>query len=101
MQADLVVLSACQTGLGKQVRGEGLVGLTQSLIYSGASSVIVSLWSVADHSTSEFMTAFYNNLIIQEMDKSVSLQEAKLSMLEDVNLAHPFYWAPFILIGKQ
>ena len=101
MNADLVVLSACQTGLGKMVRGEGLVGLTRSLIYSGASSVIVSLWSVADHSTSEFMTTLYNNLIVREMDKSVSLQEAKLSMLEDVNLAHPFYWAPFILIGNQ
>ncbi|TFH20158.1 MAG: CHAT domain-containing protein, partial [Bacteroidia bacterium] len=101
MNADLVVLSACQTGLGKMVRGEGLVGLTRSMIYSGASSVIVSLWSVADHSTSEFMTTLYKNLIIQKIDKSASLQEAKLSMLEDVNLAHPFFWAPFILIGNR
>ena len=101
MDADLVVLSACQTGLGKLVRGEGLVGLTQSLIYSGASSVIVSLWSVADHSTAEFMTAIYLNLINLEMDKSESLQQSKLSMLEDVNLAHPFYWAPFVLIGNR
>jgi CHAT domain-containing protein/Tfp pilus assembly protein PilF len=101
MNADMVVLSACQTGLGKLVWGEGLVGLTQSLIYSGASSVIVSLWSVADHSTSNIMTSLYHNLIIDEMDKSVSLQKAKQSMLEDVNLAHPFYWAPFILIGNR
>ena len=101
MNADMVVLSACQTGLGKLVRGEGMVGLTQSLIYSGASSVIVSLWSVADHSTSDIMTSLYHNLIIEEMDKSVSLQKAKHSMLEDVNLSHPFYWAPFILIGNR
>jgi CHAT domain-containing protein/Tfp pilus assembly protein PilF len=101
MNAEMVVLSACQTGLGKMVRGEGLIGLTQSLIYSGASSVIVSLWSVADHSTSDIMTSLYHHLIIDEMDKSMSLQKAKHSMLEDVNLAHPFYWAPFILIGHR
>jgi len=101
MKADLVVLSACQTGLGKMIRGEGIVGLTRALIYSGASSVLVSLWSVADHSTSMFMTEFYKNLIISEMGKSIALQKTKLYMMSNVQLAHPFYWAPFILFGNK
>jgi CHAT domain-containing protein len=99
LNADLVVLSACETGLGKLVRGEGLVGLTQSLVYSGASSVLVSLWSVADQSTSGFMTEFYKHLITENQEISLSLQETKLSMIESADLAHPFYWAPFVLIG--
>lgn len=101
INADLVVLSACETGLGKMVRGEGLIGLTRSLIYSGASSVMVSLWSVADHSTSAFMSEFYRYLVAEEMGKSIALQQTKLSMIEDVDLAHPFYWAPFVLIGNR
>jgi CHAT domain-containing protein len=96
-----VVLSACETGLGKLVRGEGLVGLTQSLVYSGASSVLVSLWSVADQSTSGFMTEFDKHLITENQEISLSLQGTKLSMIESADLAHPFYWAPFILIGNR
>lgn len=101
MNADLVVLSACQTGLGKMVHGEGLIGLTRSLIYSGASSVLVSLWSVADNSTSEFMTDFYRNLILNNMTSSTALQKTQLTMAADPRFSHPFYWAPFILIGNR
>jgi len=100
LNADLVVLSACETGLGKLVRGEGLVGLTRSLVYSGASSVLVSLWSVADQSTSGFMTEFYRLLIVESLEKPYSLQMTKQAMIESTDLAHPFYWAPFILIGN-
>lgn len=100
INAELVVLSACETGLGKLVRGEGLIGLTRSLVYSGASSVLVSLWSVADQSTSGFMTQFYEYLINESLEKAFSLQMTKQDMIESTDLAHPFYWAPFILIGN-
>jgi len=99
LQADLVVLSACQTGLGKMVRGEGMMGLTRAFMYAGAPSVVVSLWSVSDVSTSKLMEKFYQNLIVKNHDKTESLRQAKLAMLEQDQFSHPFYWAPFVLIG--
>ena len=99
LDADLVVLSACQTGLGRMVKGEGLIGLTRAFIYAGTPSVVVSLWSVADQSTSELMLGFYKNLITDGKDTSRSLRESKLIMLEHPEYAHPFYWAPFVIVG--
>jgi len=99
LNADLVVLSACQTGLGKLVRGEGTVGLTRAFMYAGASSVMVSLWSVSDMSTVTLMGGFYKNLIKNKLSKTDALRKAQLTLMSDEKFAHPFYWAPFVLIG--
>jgi CHAT domain-containing protein/Tfp pilus assembly protein PilF len=100
LTSDLVVLSACQTGLGRMVRGEGMIGLSRSFMYAGASSLIASLWNVSDNSTSILMTRFYTNLIKEGLNKAEALREARLSMIKDGEFAHPFYWAPFILTGS-
>ncbi|MEA2105327.1 MAG: tetratricopeptide repeat protein [Bacteroidota bacterium] len=103
LNADLIVLSACETGLGKIKKGEGLIGLTRALLYAGSKNIIVSLWKVADNSTSDLMVDFYKNLLEEELEKqafSHALQKAKLKMIEEGKYAHPFYWSPFILIGK-
>jgi CHAT domain-containing protein len=100
MDADLVVLSACQTGLGKMVRGEGMVGLTRAFMYAGTPSVLVSLWSVSDVSTASFMEKFYSQLIVGKLTKTEALQKAQLSLIKEEQYAHPFYWAPFVLIGN-
>jgi len=99
LNADLVVLSACQTGLGKLVRGEGMVGLTRAFMYAGTPTVMVSLWSVSDMSTAALMGEFYKNLIKNKLFKTDALRKAQLTLMTDEKYAHPFYWAPFILIG--
>jgi CHAT domain-containing protein len=99
LNADLVVLSACQTGLGKLIRGEGMVGLTRAFMYAGTPTVLVSLWSVSDVSTATLMGEFYKNLIKEKLGKTDALRNAQLFMLSDEKFAHPFYWAPFVLIG--
>jgi len=100
LQADLVVLSACQTGLGRMIRGEGMIGLSRSFMYAGAYSLMASLWNVSDNSTSILMNRFYTNLIKEGLNKAEALREARLSMIKDGEFAHPFYWAPFILTGS-
>jgi CHAT domain-containing protein len=103
INADLVTLSACQTGLGKVQKGEGIIGLTRALLYAGAQNLIVSLWSVADKSTSILMVDFYDQMLNESMvngDYSYALRKAKLKMIEQGQFNKPFYWAPFILIGK-
>jgi CHAT domain-containing protein/Tfp pilus assembly protein PilF len=99
LSADMVVLSACESGLGKHVRGEGLVGLSQAFLFAGAHSVVVSLWPVADYSTEGLMVEFYTKLL-QGSSRSEALRLAKLALLDDEDTSHPFYWAPFILIGE-
>jgi CHAT domain-containing protein len=99
LNADLVVLSACQTGLGKLVRGEGMVGLTRSFMYAGTPSVLASLWSVSDLSTASLMEQFYRNLIKNKLSKTEALRKAQLTLMSDEKYAHPFYWAPFVLFG--
>ena len=99
LNADLVVLSACQTGLGKLVRGEGIVGLTRAFMYAGTPSVLVSLWSVSDISTAILMGEFYKYLIKNKLCRTDALRKAQLSLINDPKFAHPFYWAPFVLIG--
>ena len=97
--ADLVVLSACETGLGQLIQGEGMVGLTRAFMYAGASSLVVSLWSVSDSSTAVLMQHFYDEMIGNGQSKSGALQSAKLALLEEPGTAHPFHWAPFVLTG--
>ena len=101
LNADLVALSACSTGLGKLVNGEGILGLTRAFFYAGARNVTVSLWNVNDSSTSALMKAFYVNLN-RGLSKGAALRQAKLTLLrgKDATWSHPYYWAAFILVGE-
>ncbi len=98
LNADLITLSACETGLGKLSKGEGVIGLSRALLYAGASNLVVSLWKVSDDSTSDLMIEFYNSLA--QKGYSQSLSAAKVKLINDQDYAQPYYWAPFILIGQ-
>jgi CHAT domain-containing protein len=101
LNANLAVLSACQTGLGKISKGEGVIGLSRALTYAGAKNIVVSFWSVADESTSTLMTDFYTNLLgTKSIHFNRSLQQAKLKMTKTTAYSNPFFWAPFVLLGK-
>jgi CHAT domain-containing protein len=100
LPAELVVLSACQTGLGKEIRGEGIVGLTRGFMYAGAARVVVSLWSVNDKATEELMAAFYERLLRQNMTASAALRQAQLELLKQKKWSHPYYWAAFVEQGE-
>ncbi|WP_176214730.1 CHAT domain-containing protein [Reichenbachiella faecimaris] len=102
INADLVCLSACETGLGKISKGEGIIGLSRALLYAGAKNLIVSLWTVADASTSQLMIDFYNNHLYSTTHNTFSgaLRKAKLSLINDEKYNKPYYWAPFVLIGE-
>jgi len=97
----LVMLSACETGLGKEKRGEGVMGLTRAFMYAGAPTVGVSLWSVADRSTADLMTDFYRRLLStgDSTTTSGALRGAQLAMITGKKYSAPFYWAPFVLVG--
>ena len=99
-KAKLVVLSACQTGLGKIERGEGVTGLTRAVMYAGTPAVVVSLWSVSDKGTKELMVKFYENMIKKNMPKGEALREAKLAMMKEGQYRNPFYWAAFVMYGE-
>ncbi|MFK8102008.1 MAG: CHAT domain-containing protein [Saprospiraceae bacterium] len=103
LKAQLVVLSACNTGTGKIVLGEGLMSLARSFIQSGASSTLMSLWAVDDCATSEIMTSFYQELH-SGRPKHIALQNAKLDYIQNASdqaKAHPFYWSAFVQIGDS
>jgi CHAT domain-containing protein len=97
LDAELVTLSACETGLGSVARGDDVVGLTRGLLYAGARSVVTSLWKVDDDSTRELMTQLYRNLRTQSPDEA--LRAAQLATRKQ--FAHPYYWAPFYLTGMH
>jgi CHAT domain-containing protein len=98
----LVMLSACETGLGKEKRGEGVIGLTRAFMYAGAPTVGVSLWSVADKSTADLMTDFYRRLLAPTPNTPApaALRAAQLAMIKGNKYSAPFYWAPFVLVGE-
>jgi len=101
MAPSLVMLSACETGLGKEKRGEGVMGLTRAFMYAGAPTVGVSLWSVADKSTAELMTDFYKRFLAAGApSRSGALRDAQLAMISGKKYSAPFYWAPFVLVGE-
>jgi CHAT domain-containing protein len=100
LPAELVVLSACETGLGRQVRGEGIVGLTRGFMYAGARRVVASLWKVDDRPTSELMTRYYARMLVGGKAPSRALREAKLELLRATNWKAPYYWAAFQLYGE-
>jgi CHAT domain-containing protein len=101
LNTELITLSACQTGLGKVTKGEGLIGLSRALLYAGANNIIVSLWNVSDEATLKLMDELYSNILKNKqcINYAEALQQAKLLLLKDNKLAAPYYWAPFILIG--
>ncbi|MBX9259506.1 CHAT domain-containing protein, partial [Desmonostoc muscorum CCALA 125] len=98
--AELVVLSACETGLGKEVKGEGLVGLTRGLMYAGAARVVVSLWSVDDEATSLLMSQFYSQMLQQGKTPAAALRAAQLKMWEQEKWRNPYSWSAFTLLGE-
>ena len=100
LNSDLVTLSACQTGLGQLIRGEGIVGLSRAFFHAGASSAIISLWAVHDQATAQFMERCYTHL---RSSKSImdAIQKTKLEMIESGVLSHPYYWAGFVVTGDS
>ncbi len=99
LASDLTVLSGCQTALGQQVRGDGLVGLTQGFFNAGSSQVLVSLWSVEDVAASKLMAEFYQQLLTRELTPAAALQRAQRWLRNQDGFAAPRYWAPFVLQG--
>jgi CHAT domain-containing protein/Tfp pilus assembly protein PilF len=99
LHADLVVLSACQTALGKEIRGEGLIGLTRGFMHAGAARVLASLWSVEDRATSELMQRFYRGMLKEGQRPAAALRQAQLAMLGEKRSAQPYFWAGFTLQG--
>jgi CHAT domain-containing protein len=97
---NLVVLSACQTALGKDVRGEGLLGLTRGFMYAGASTVVSSLWKVEDKATAELMKRFYANMLQKGMTPAAALRSAQNSIRQEARWSAPYYWAGFTLQGE-
>jgi CHAT domain-containing protein/Tfp pilus assembly protein PilF len=100
---ELVVLSACSTALGQEVRGEGLIGLTRGFMYAGASSVVASLWKVEDDATAELMKRFYTNMLRQGMTPAAALRAAQNSIRQEPDKPEwrsPYYWASFTLQGE-
>lgn len=99
LQADLVVLSGCETALGREIRGEGLMGLTQGFLYAGAERVMASLWRVEDRPTAELMIRFYGAHFQEKLPPAAALRAAQLSIRGNPAWQDPFYWAPFVLQG--
>jgi CHAT domain-containing protein/tetratricopeptide (TPR) repeat protein len=100
LPAELVVLSACETGLGKEVKGEGLVGLTQGFMYAGARRVVVSLWNVNDKATAALMQRLYAGMLRGHKTPAASLRGAQIEMLRLRQWQSPYYWAAFVLQGE-
>lgn len=98
--ADLVVLSACETGVGTELRGEGTQALTRSFMRAGAPRLVVSLWAVSDEGTAELMERFYKGLLHHQLSYSEALRCAQLSLLREKRWSDPFYWAPFVFQGE-
>ena len=100
LSADLVTLSACETGLGRLERGEGVVGLTRAFVAAGARSVVVSLWRVNDRSSARLMERFYRELLARGRTRDRALAEARRALLRSPETRSPFYWAAFVLVGE-
>ena len=98
--AELIVLSACQTGLGKNVSGEGIVGLTRGLMYAGASRVALSLWNVSDEGTSVLMQEFYKQMLQENKNPTQALRAAQRKLWANPDWRNPYYWAAFTLQGE-
>ena len=100
LNADLVVLSACNTALGKEVKGEGLIGLTRGFMYAGSPRVVATLWKVDDAATAAFMTIFYRKMLTDNLRPAAALRAAQTEMMRQPRWKSPYYWAPFVLQGE-
>ncbi len=100
LDAELVTLSACETALGREVRGEGLVGLTRGFLYAGSERVVASLWSVQDRATAELMRRFYRGMLAEGRSPAAALRAAQTSLSTDPRWRSPYFWAPFVLVGE-
>jgi CHAT domain-containing protein len=101
LSADLVVLSACQTALGKEIRGEGLVSLTRGFMYAGSRSVIASLWNIEDEASAELMKRFYQKMLgPEEMSPAAALRAAQIEMMGEDRFRDPYLWGAFVLQGE-
>ena len=100
LNAELVVLSACRTALGSEIRGEGLVSLTRGFMYAGTPSVVASVWDVRDEATSELMSRFYERMFKGGKRPAAALREAQVSLWKEKRWAAPYYWAGFVLQGE-
>jgi CHAT domain-containing protein/tetratricopeptide (TPR) repeat protein len=99
LNADLVVLSACETALGRSVRGDGLIGLAQGFMYAGARSLIASLWQVPDRATAQLMTNFYRHLFVEGLAPGEALRQAQLTIASTRRWRDPYFWGAFVLVG--
>ena len=99
LPAELVVLSACQTGVGKQIKGEGLIALTRGFMYAGAKSVVASLWKVDDAATAALMAEFYKQMFSNKLKPAAALREAQLKVSKVKRWQSPYYWSGFFLQG--
>ena len=100
LNADLVVLSACRTALGKEIRGEGLIGLTRGFYYAGAPRVLATLWQIDDRTTAAFMRPFYEALLARHETAAAALRSAQIAMWTTKGWDLPYYWAPFTMQGE-
>ena len=100
LSANLVVLSACNTALGKQIKGEGLIGLTRGFMYAGADGVVASLWKVDDDATAALIARFYEAMFVKGLPPAAALREAQLWMSQQERWRAPYFWAAFIIQGR-
>jgi CHAT domain-containing protein len=101
LNAELVVLSSCRTALGKEVKGEGLVGLTRGFMYARAARVLASLWNVSDEATAELMADFYHDLLgSRQLSPAAAIRAAQIKLLKVKRWESPYYWAGFTLQGE-
>jgi CHAT domain-containing protein len=100
LPVNMVVLSGCQTGLGEEINGEGLIGLTRGFMYAGAQRVVASLWSVSDKATAELMARFYAAIERDKMRPASALRRAQIEMWKQPMWRAPYFWAAFQLQGE-
>jgi CHAT domain-containing protein len=100
LPAEMVVLSGCRTGLGKEIKGEGLVGLTRGFMYAGAARVVVSLWDISDEASAELMAHLYQAILKEQMKPTAALRIAQIEILKNRRWQAPYYWAAFVLQGE-
>jgi CHAT domain-containing protein len=98
--AELVVLSACRTALGEEVKGEGLIGLTRAFLYAGAPRVVATLWDIDDRATARTMKLFYEGMLSRAERPAKALREAQIAMWNTKGWETPYYWAAFTLEGE-
>jgi CHAT domain-containing protein len=100
LPVDLVVLSGCETGIGEQIQGEGLISLTRAFMFAGATRVVASLWSVSDEATATLMGDFYKGMETERLSPAAALRSAQIHMWKQKRWSSPYYWAAFQIQGE-